>query len=180
MNHVSQTAHYLIVDDDETFAQVLERALQRRKLSTALAHNGAQALQQARARAASHIVLDLKLGRESGLNLIEPLLAINPDAHILLLTGYASIPTAVEAIRRGARNYLPKPANAQQILAAFDPDTATTTADAVEPPSLRRLEWEHIQRVLADNDGNISASARALGMHRRTLQRKLQKRPSRQ
>ena len=172
-------AHYLIVDDDEIFAEVLQRALQRRERSTAIAHNGEQALQQARLNTATHVVLDLKLGRESGLNLIAPLLALNPKTRILLLTGYASIPTAVEAIHRGAANYLPKPANAQQILAAFDPSNETNSTEVTEPPSLRRLEWEHIQRVLADNDGNISASARALGMHRRTLQRKLQKRPSR-
>lgn len=171
--------HYLIIDDDEIFAEVLQRALQRRELSTAIAHNGKQALQQARSTRPTHVVLDLKLGRESGLALIEPLLTINPQTRILLLTGYASIPTAVEAIHRGAANYLPKPANAEQILAAFDPSNEAASTEVTEPPSLRRLEWEHIQRVLSDNDGNISASARALGMHRRTLQRKLQKRPSR-
>ena len=172
------TPYYLIVDDDTTFTAVLQRALHRRELATEVAHSSTQALASARKQSPSHVVLDLKLGAESGLALIEPLLAISPEARILLLTGYASIPTAVEAMRRGAINYLPKPANAQQILAAFEP-SATAPDIPADPPSLRRLEWEHIQRVLTENDGNISASARALGMHRRTLQRKLQKRPAR-
>lgn len=171
------SAQYLIVDDDETFASVLQRALLRRGLAAAIAHNHAQALSQARSLRPSHVVLDLKLGTESGLELLEPLLAMHPQTRILLLTGYASIPTAVEAMRRGAVNYLPKPADADQILAAFDPETSPPAGIPEDPPSLRRLEWEHIQRVLAENNGNISATARALGMHRRTLQRKLQKRP---
>ncbi|MGB1581407.1 MAG: response regulator transcription factor [Nevskiales bacterium] len=172
------TTHYLIIDDDETFCSVLQRAFSRRGYEASVAHNIEQALQQARSKPPSHVVLDLKLGNESGLDLLEPLNKLQPDACILLLTGYASIPTAVEAMRRGAINYLPKPADADQILAAFDPDSSQAIDAAPEPPSLRRLEWEHIQRVLAENNGNISASARALGMHRRTLQRKLQKRPT--
>lgn len=169
---------YLLIDDDEIFAGVLQRALARRGHAVAIAHTITQALEEARALAPERVVLDLKLGHESGLELIEPLLKIGSGMQILLLTGYASIPTAVEAMRRGAINYLPKPADADQILAAFDPDAAAPADVPQDPPSLRRLEWEHIQRVLAENDGNISATARALGMHRRTLQRKLQKRPS--
>lgn len=172
-------SHYLIVDDDTTFCRVLERALARRGLSVSTAHDGKGALDTARRNQPTHVVLDLKLGNESGLELIEPLLQSNPGLRILLLTGYASIPTAVEAVRRGAVNYLPKPAEVDAILAAFDPQT-TPAELPQDPPSLRRLEWEHIQRVLADHDGNISAAARALGMHRRTLQRKLMKRPVKQ
>ena len=171
------TERYLIVDDDEVFCGVLQRALTRRDFEADIAHNQQQALQQARRAPPSHVILDLKLGSESGLDLIEPLMNLRPAPSILLLTGYASIPTAVEAMRRGAVNYLPKPADADQILAAFNPDNSTAVDVPTDPPSLRRLEWEHIQRVLAENNGNISASARALGMHRRTLQRKLQKRP---
>ncbi len=173
------TAHYLIIDDDLTFCQILERALQRRKLSVTTAVDPDAALAAAGNHPPSHVVLDLKLGQNSGLDLIEPLLRINPDSRILLLTGYASIPTAVEAIRRGAMNYLPKPADADRILAAFHPEARRPVLPN-DPPSLRRLEWEHIQRVLTEHNGNISAAARALGMHRRTLQRKLQKRPVKQ
>lgn len=125
-----------------------------------------------------YVVLDLKLEHESGLALIEPLKAKLPDAKIVILTGYSSISTAVNAIKLGAFNYLCKPAGTQDILAAFEQETPLTTAiDDGQLPSVKRLEWEHIQRVLADNGGNISATARSLGMHRRTLQRKLQKKP---
>ena len=171
--------HYLLIDDDPSFTAVLQRAFLRRELSTAIAHSSAAAIEEATQQAPSHVVLDLKLGRESGLDIIIPLLEINPKARILLLTGYASIPTAVEAIRRGACNYLPKPADANQILAAFTPDFPASLDIPTDPPSLRRLEWEHIQRILNEQNGNISSTAKALGMHRRTLQRKLQKYPVR-
>ncbi len=173
------TAHYLIIDDNPMFCQVLERAFERRDLSVSIANDASSALKAAQANPPTHIVLDLKLGQSSGLDLIKPLLGIDESARILLLTGYASIPTAVEAVRRGAVNYLPKPATADEIMAAFDPDGQQTEMP-VDRPTLKRLEWEHIQRVLKEHEGNISAAARALGMHRRTLQRKLQKRPVRQ
>ena len=171
--------HYLIIDDDPVFCRVLERAFQHRGLPVSVANNASSALDAAKLAPPTHIVLDLKLGAESGLNLIEPLLAINHQSRILLLTGYASIPTAVEAVRRGAVNYLPKPATADEILSAFDPGVSQSDLPE-DRPSLKRLEWEHIQRVLNEHEGNISAAARALGMHRRTLQRKLQKRPVKQ
>lgn len=176
---MTDTARYLVIDDDPTFCRVLARALTGRGLSVETATCPDAALQAAQRIRPSHVVLDLKLGTESGLNLIEPLRSLNPDLRILLLTGYASIPTAVDAMRRGAVNYLPKPADADAILAAFDPESAPPGMPG-DPPSLKRLEWEHIQRVLSEHDGNISAAARALGMHRRTLQRKLRKRPVRQ
>ena len=171
--------HYLIIDDDPVFCRVLERAFLRRNLSVSSANDPDGALHLAHQQAPSHVVLDLKLGTHSGLDLIQPLLDIQPETKILLLTGYASIPTAVEAVRRGAINYLSKPADADDILAAFKPD-ASTPEIPEDPPSLKRLEWEHIQRVLNEHEGNISAAARALGMHRRTLQRKLQKKPVKQ
>jgi two-component system response regulator RegA len=127
------------------------------------------------------VVLDLNLNGSSGLALIPQLLAINPACRIVVLTGYASITTAVDAIKLGAVQYLAKPVEIEAILAAFesddDPDLDLVAPD--EPLSVDRLEWEHIQRVLNENDGNISATARALKMHRRTLQRKLSKRPVR-
>ena len=128
-------------------------------------------------------LLDLKIHHDSGLELIAPLRAANPRARIILLTGYSSIPTAVAAIKLGADDYLCKPTGGDQLEAALlgDPASAQSEPELPEitsaPLSVNRLAWEHIQRVLAENDGNISATARALGMHRRTLQRKLQKRP---
>src|SRR5690606_35559799 len=125
-------------------------------------------------------VVDLKLAKESGLNLISELKQRQPDLEIVMLTGYSSIPTAVEAIKLGALNYLCKPADAYEIRAAFDLQLKKQLEIPTKPPSVDRLEWEHIQKVLQENKGNISATARSLGMHRRTLQRKLQKRPVKQ
>jgi two-component system response regulator RegA len=172
-------ASVLLVDDDPTFCRVLGLALSRRGFAVATAHGSAAALQQARAAPPEYAVVDLNLAGDSGLGLIPNLLALDPGVRIVVLTGYASITTAVEAIKLGAVNYLAKPADADQVLAAFtttggDPAAPVNT----RPLSVNRLEWEHIQRVLRDNDGNISATARQLGMHRRTLQRKLTKRPA--
>lgn len=169
----------MLIEDDPVFRQVLTRTFSRRELVVHEAADGDSATQINNRHQPDYSVLDLKLASESGLGLISPLLECNPDLRILLLTGYASIPTAVQAMRLGAINYLTKPADAEAILQAFAPEsTAVETPDS--SPSLKRLEWEHIQRVLNDNDGNISATARQLGLHRRTLQRKLDKRPVRQ
>jgi two-component system, response regulator RegA len=170
----------LVVDDDATFVATLERALRRREFRVLTAHTAAQALAVTEGVHVQRAVLDLKLENESGLALIPPLVERFPEIRIVMLTGYSSIPTTVEAIKLGACNYLCKPANAQEILAAFEHTDADPGAPLPEqPPSLERLEWEHIQRVLTEHAGNISATARALGMHRRTLQRKLGKRPVR-
>lgn len=171
----------LIVDDDETFSAVLARALARRGLRVKVAHDPEAALSNARHWTPTHLVLDLKLGGEvSGLDLIGPLLRIVDDPHIVVLTGYASIATTVTAMRRGAADYLAKPVDAQSVAAALGcADEAEQTPDDDDRMSLKRLEWEHIQRVLAEHDGNISAAARCLGLYRRTLQRKLRKRPVR-
>lgn len=178
---MSEQHHYLIIDDDQVFSSALEKALQQRELSVDTASDGSDGLLKARRHCPNRIVLDMKLESESGLALIEPLLAINSDARILMLTGYSSISTAVKAMRLGAFNYLCKPARANEILAALeDNSSATDISEDDHAPSVKRLEWEHIQRVLDDHDGNISATARALGMHRRTLQRKLQKKPVRE
>ncbi len=171
----------LIIDDDTTFSQVLGRSLSRRGCHVDSAEEPETALQKARQSQPQYIVLDLKLGEHSGLTLVEPLTEALPQSRILVLTGYASIPTAVEAIKLGAYNYLPKPTDADTVLATLE---GKPTAEPEKPPekpmSLRRLEWEQIQRVLNEHDGNISAAARALGIHRRTLQRKLSKRPVKQ
>jgi len=169
----------LIIDDDPSFNAILVRTLERRGHTARGAHDAASALDTARETRAGRIVLDLNLNGTSGLALIPQLLAINPDCRIVVLTGYASIATAVDAVKLGAIQYLAKPVEIEAILSAFDdddsPDFDLPASD--EPLSVDRLEWEHIQRVLNENDGNISATARALKMHRRTLQRKLSKRP---
>lgn len=170
----------LLVDDDAAFASVLARALERRGYTVACASTPAQALAQASTCPPAFAVLDIKMGQASGLDLIMPLLATRPGMHIVVLTGYASIPTTVEAMRRGARNYLCKPVDADAVVAALAESPAVTAAEGEPRPlSLRRLGWEHIQRVLAEHDGNISAAARSLGLHRRSLQRRLAKRPVR-
>ncbi len=174
--------HILIVDDDAVFAQALALAMTRRGYTVDSAASSLGALDLAASKVFDAVVLDLRLGTESGLHLIEPLRACQPQARLLLLTGYASIATAVAAIKLGAVQYLPKPASVDEILAALgDADAAAGRAVDVEPASeplsVDRLEWEHIHQVLAQHEGNLSATARALKMHRRTLQRKLAKRP---
>jgi two-component system response regulator RegA len=166
----------LLVDDDEAFTRTAARVMERRGFEVLVANDVASALQIAN-DTLSYAVIDLMIGNESGLTLIPRLRALNPAMRILVLTGYASIATAVEAIKLGADNYLSKPADAAAIIAALNCDATTETSTLEIPLSVDRLEWEHIQRVLKENAGNISATARALKMHRRTLQRKLAKRP---
>ena len=174
---ISPDAHLLIVDDDMTFCTVMQRALKRRGLAVDVAHDGSSALEMAKAMLPGYTVLDLKLESESGLGLIAPLLELRPDMKIVVLTGYGSISTAVAAIKEGALNYLAKPVNVETLLGAFEVEASARESPAAKPVSLRRMEWEHIQRALQEHGGNLSATARSLGMHRRTLQRKLQKRP---
>lgn len=179
----------LVIDDDATFATVLCRALTRRGHLVSRAENAEQALELAQRIHPQRIVLDLNLSGwgaqegSNGLALIAPLRKLCPDSRIVLLTGYASIATAVEAIKRGATHYLAKPVDVDALLAAFDSDAPAADTTSAHPPppseplSVDRMEWEHIQRILLENEGNISATARALKMHRRTLQRKLGKHP---
>lgn len=170
----------LLVDDDVTFCSVLSKALERRGFQVTVAHSVAAALGDIRGGPPEYAVIDLKLTDESGLALVSKLKAMGEQTKILVLTGYASIATAVEAIKLGAAYYLSKPANADDIVAAFQRHAGDESAPISEKPlSVNRLEWEHINRVLTENQGNISATAKALGMHRRTLQRKLNKRPTR-
>ncbi len=172
----------LIVDDERSYCEVLARALARHGWQVSSAHTPEAALELVQREQPARCVLDLNLAGRSGLLLLPRLRGAAPDMQILLLTGYASIGTAVEAIKLGAVNYLAKPADAAQILAAFELAAGAPPAPAraaATPMSLRRLTWEHIQRILNDNGGNVSAAARQLGLHRRTLQRRLRKRPVR-
>jgi len=171
---VSESPVWLLIDDDDAFLQVLQRSLSRQGIESRLARSHQEAREALAAEDAHRCVLDLNLAGESGLQLLPELLSLNPQLEVLVLTGYGSIATAVEAMRRGAVNYLCKPVTVNQLLAGFEPLDAPPDLRN-EPPSVEEMEWEHIQRILNDNDGNVSATARALNMHRRTLQRKLQK-----
>lgn len=171
----------LIVEDDQALASILGRRLTRHGFECRLIHDASEVLLVAREFRPSHILLDMKLAEANGLSLIVPLRNLLPKVIMVLLTGYASIATAVEAIRLGADNYLAKPVDTQTLLAALDMDTHfhPLQEDEIDdsPLTPKRLEWEHIQQVLNVNQGNVSATARQLGMHRRTLQRKLLKKP---
>ncbi len=176
--HMSQAQSILLVDDDPTFLEVMSRGMKRHGLSVEVATDGPSAKAIASQTQPEFILLDLNLPGESGLITLPDLLASCPNSRVVILTGYSSIATAVEAIKLGAFDYLCKPANLSQILAAFDGSPAVAPAEpAAAPLSVDRLEWEYIQQVLQQNDGNVTATAKALGMHRRTLQRKLRKRP---
>jgi two-component system, response regulator RegA len=166
----------LIVDDDDVFREQLARSLRRRGYETRTAATCRDALEAARAEAPEMAIVDLRLPGESGLECVRDLLDIEPSTRVVVLTGYGSIAAAIDATRLGATNMISKPADADDVLAAFDRgDRAPLSASRVEymAPSLARAEWEHINRVLADCDGNISETARRLQIHRRTLQRKL-------
>ncbi len=172
--------HLLLVDDDVTFCLVLSKALDKRGFQVRVAHSVAAALSDIQDSAPEYAVIDLKMPDQSGLILVSRLKALDERTRIVVLTGYASIATAVEAIKLGATYYLSKPADADDIVAAFHRDSGDAFAPVNQAPlSVNRLEWEYIHRVLMENQGNISGTARALGMHRRTLQRKLTKRPVR-
>jgi two-component system response regulator RegA len=169
----------LIVDDDSTFCTVLANAMTKRGFNVTCAHSVDHALERAEACTPEYAVIDLRLPGVSGLTLVEKLKALDPGTRIVMLTGYASIATAVEAIKLGATHYLAKPVDVNEIMMAFE----RTSGDAdvqisAHPLSVGRLEWEYIQRVLNENKGNVSVTARVLNMHRRTLQRKLTKYPA--
>lgn len=173
------TKKILLVEDDSLFCQLLGRAFERLAYQVLLAENIAQALQHIENHQPQYAVVDLRIGEESGLQLLKEIQ--NISIKIIILTGYASIATAVEAIKLGAIHYLTKPVTAEDIIQAFDKvEGDSEVAVESEPMSVKRLEWEHLQKVLQEHDNNISAAARALKMHRRTLQRKLQKKPVKQ
>ncbi len=170
----------LLVDDDEVFSRVLSQALSRRGFVVTIAHSVDEAIAISQQDAPEYATVDLNMPGKSGLELVKFLIDLDSNTRIVVVTGYASIATAVEAVKLGATHYLAKPVDADDIVAAFkkrDGDSSIVVSD--QPLSVNRLEWEHIQKVLAEHEGNISATARALNMHRRTLQRKLQRRPVR-
>lgn len=172
-------ARILVIDDDTNHRDRLVRAFTARGHEARAAADGAEGLALVRAFVPERVVLDLKMPATDGLTILRELLTELPDLQVIILTGYGSIATALEAVRLGAVDYLTKPADADQILAAFaKPGGAIADTDDVpEVPTLDRVEWEHIQRVLTECGGNISEAARRLGLHRRTLQRKLDKLP---
>lgn len=167
----------LVVDDDERLRDRLGQAFAERGLEVRRAGDHAAAVAIARAEPIDRAVVDLRMPGPHGLAVVQELVALQPDIEIVVLTGYGSIATAVEAMRLGARDYLTKPANADRILAAFDSDPEPTQEMEFDIPSLAKLEREHIERVLRECNSNVSRAARALGVHRRTLQYKLAKFP---
>lgn len=175
------TRHMLIVDDDDIWRPRLARAMRERGLEVEAACGHTEALAAARAQAFDYAVVDLRMPGKGGLEVVRDLHELQPKLQIIILTGYGSISTTVDALRLGAVNYMQKPADADDILTAFE-RSEHEPLDPPEPqydeaPSLARAEWEHINRVLNDCGGNITHAAKKLGIHRRSLQRKLQKYP---
>jgi len=170
----------LIVEDDDALRSRLARAFRERGFEVREARDLETARSHAQDDPPEYALVDLRLGTCSGLEVVQLLVALDPTTRIVILTGYGSIATALEAVRLGATHYLTKPADVDEILAAFErAGRAPAAAPTVEAtPTLARVEWEHISRVLADCGGNISQAARVLGLHRRSLQRKLSKYPA--
>ena len=170
----------LLVEDDALLREQLSQRLQRGGYCVCACASNIEALTALKQYPVVHAaLLDQNVGNDNGLHLIAPLRRHSPDCRVVILTGYGSIPAAVSATREGACNYLTKPATISDILRALADDPAIADPPLPDsPPSLERLEWEHIQQVLDHHQGNISATARALGIDRRTLQRRLKKRPS--
>lgn len=173
----------LVVDDDDRFRDRLVRAFAVRGHDVQGARSAEEARTMAAADSPEWAVVDLRIASDSGLSLLRDLLEIDRSTQVVVLTGYGSIATAIEAVRMGAKDYLTKPSDADQILAALTGETRRsaegTSAEAMEIPSLARVEWEHIQRALTDCNGNVTQAAKLLGIHRRSLQRKLAKYPVR-
>ena len=168
----------LIVDDDLIFCGVLAKAMTKRGFDVNCAHTDEHALKCADICSPEYAIIDLRLPGTSGLVLVDKLRAMDSGTRIVMLTGYASITTAVEAIKLGAMHYLAKPVDADEIMTAFERNEGDVAAQiSTHALSVGQVEWEHIQRILIENNGNISATAKRLNMHRRTLQRKLNKKP---
>ena len=177
---MSQPARILTVDDEASIRLTLAAMLRRAGYDVTSAESGEEAVALLGRQGFDLLLVDLKMPGDSGLALVPKLGALASEMRIVVLTGYASVTTAVEAIKLGATHYLAKPVDADAVVAAFGRVEGDPAAPLPPRPlSVDRLEWEHIQRVLAENGGSISATARSLGMHRRTLQRKLAKRPVR-
>ncbi|MBA1149426.1 response regulator [Ectothiorhodospiraceae bacterium WFHF3C12] len=173
------TPHTLIVDDDEAFAATLARMLGNRGHETRFARDWPAARELLDAFPANGVVLDLRLEASTGLDILPAVRQTLPRARVVVLSAYASIAATVAALKAGADDVMSKPADLGSLDAALRGESPSATQAELAPLSAARAEWEHIERVLAEHDGNISATARALGMHRRTLQRKLNKRAPR-
>lgn len=170
----------LIVDDDDDFLKALAPAMTKRGFLVTLSNSAEDACQLAKTNPPDFAIIDLKLPGNSGLVLVRQLAKLNLETRIVVLTGFACIATAVEAIKLGAIHYLSKPVDADEITNSFELNMGNTEIEiSSNPLTVSRLKWEHIQRIFTQNHGNISATARKLNMHRRTLQRKLNKNPSR-
>ena len=178
MTHTpSDPRQLLIVEDDDAFARTLKRSFERRGYAVEVAHSPEEMDALLAAFRPGYAVVDLKLGGASGLACVQTLRALDPMMRIVVLTGFASIATAVEAIKLGASYYLAKPSNTDDIEAAFERSEGNAeTPVGDRQSSIKTVEWEHIHQVLVETDFNISETARRLGMHRRTLARKLEKR----
>lgn len=173
-------ASILVVDDDHVFRDRLARALRKRGFEVSAASGFDEAMALVHTEAPEFAVLDLKMPGKSGMELLPAILAVEPATRVVILTGYGSIASALDAVRLGAVWYVSKPADADEVLAAFDrgqSEPLEATQVDYQAPTLARAEWEHINRVLADCGGNVSEAARRLGLHRRSLQRKLSKYP---
>lgn len=175
----------LLVDDDERLRSRMARAFEQRGYEAQQADGYDGAVAVAERESTEYAVVDLRMPGKSGLELVRELHRIDPATKIVVLTGYGSIATALEAVRLGATHYLTKPADVDEVIEAFgrsnaptEPEAAPTGSEAPETPSLARVEWEHIQRVLTDCGGNITKASERLGIHRRSLQRKLAKFPT--
>ena len=185
MSATQELAHsILLVDDDDVFRERLARAFEKRGFEVHQAGSLDDAMALARREMPELALVDLRLpggATASGLDVVKALHELDAATNIVVLTGYGSIATALDAVRLGATHYLTKPVDLGEILAAFarrDAEVAHTAPSGdAEVPSLARVEWEHIHRVLSDCQGNISQAARLLGLHRRSLQRKLSKYP---
>lgn len=175
MNQSAEKFHtLLLVDDDLTFCHVLRQALVKRGFAVTVAHSVEQALPLVK-NSFQYAIVDLKMGGASGLVLVQALHEFKSSTKIVMLTGFASVATTVDAIKLGATQYLAKPANADQIVAAFNHSASAELNIESNVVTLERLEADHIQKILHEQQHNITATARALSMHRRTLQRKLNK-----
>jgi two-component system response regulator RegA len=173
----AETSSILIIDDDDVFRRRLGKAFLARGLNCFEACTGDEGIAIAEREKPQRIVLDLRMPGLNGMSVLERLKQILPNVHIVILTGYGSISTAVDAVRIGALNFITKPAHADQILQAFEQEVPKISSP-LEVPTLEQVEWDHLQRVLDDHNGNITLAAKALQMHRRTLQRKLLKAPN--
>ncbi|HET7335367.1 MAG TPA: ActR/PrrA/RegA family redox response regulator transcription factor [Rhizomicrobium sp.] len=178
-NQTADDRSLLIVEDDRPLRERLGRAMESRGFTVTIAESVAQGIAHAKDNPPAYAVVDLKLDDGNGLDVVEVLHATRPDARVVVLTGFGNIATAVAAVKYGAVDYLPKPADADDIAAALQAPPGSKPKPPENPMSADRVRWEHIQRVYELCGHNVSETARRLNMHRRTLQRILAKRSPR-